>query len=252
MNKNSISYYGKIPSHGDFISHLVPRAFTSVWDTWLQESLVYWKTSLGENWVVDYLTMPSYRFILSTGIAGETIWCGLIFGSRDHAGRLFPFTVCLSLSAKEVTPFSLFDEVQDWLDKLEPIATQCLMPDFDKESLNGSFQKELEQLAKEWSISATIENDFTCSRNANQNFQPLFAWHTNALEKAEKPRIKNISNSLLNNLLTEFSHGYSLWWTKKAKDLMVCQGLPEKEMTAAFVDNKWNKRGWLTHRLDNH
>ena len=247
MPLHCISYYGKIPTHGDFVSHLIPRAFTSVWDDWTQENLVHCKKIFAEDWVVEYLTMSPYRFILSPGIAGEVIWCGVIFGSRDRSGRLFPFTVCVPLSPKAVSPFTLFDDCHVWLDKLEALAIQCLMPDFKKESLQSSFQDELQKIAAQWPIPIDSTSSFTCAKQTDDTEQALFGLHTDNLKFAAKDAtLKNISYGLLDSVLSEFCHGYSLWWTKDKEDFVVCQGLPTKEMSTAFLDKNWRKWGWLT------
>jgi len=247
MSKSAIGYYGKIPSHGDFISHLVPRAFTDVWDAWLQESLVHWKGELGERWVADYLTMLPYRFILSSGIAGEVVWCGIMFASRDHAGRLFPFTVCVPLSASETTPFHLFDSCQEWLGELESIATHCLTPNFNKEDLHKGFQEELDQLTLKCSDVIAQDVSYTCSKTPQKNASSLFAWRSHALYRTDNVSLKSLSYPMLDSVLSEFCHSYSLWWTKDNDDFLLCQGLPAKEMTSAFTDKQWEKRGWILH-----
>lgn len=250
MSKNAISYYGKIPSHGDFISHHVPRTFTEVWDVWLQENLVYWKNELGEEWVANYLTMLPYRFILSSGIAGEVVWCGVMFASRDYAGRLFPFTVCVPLSPEKSNPFRLFDTCQEWLGKLESIAINCLTADFKKEDLHGDFQQALDEVALEWSDVIVQDIFYTCATPPAASSQELFAWHSHALrhtDKNETASLTTLSYPMLDTVLSEFCHSYSLWWTEDNNDFLLCQGLPAKEMTLAFIDGEWKNRGWLLH-----
>lgn len=248
MSKNSISYYGKIPSHGDFISHFAPRTFTEVWDEWLQKSLVHWRSELGERWVADYLTMLPYRFILSSGIAGEVVWCGIMFASRDYAGRLFPFTVCVPLSATKTNPFQLFDTCQQWLGELESIATRCVIADFKKEDLQGGFQQALDELTLKWSDSIVQDVSHTCLKTSEASVQDLFAWHSkNVLNASSTVSLSDLSYPMLDTVLSEFCHSYSLWWTRDNNDFSLCQGLPAKEMTLAFIDKQWRQRGWLLH-----
>ena len=246
MTKKTISYYGKLPSHGDFISQHMPRAFTEVWDSWLQENLVHWKNTLQGNWVADYLTMKPYRFILSSGIAGEVIWCGVLLPSRDQAGRLFPFTVCIPLSASETSVLNLFETHHDWLDKLEVLAIKCLMPDFDKEKLQGEFQKSLEELALQCPSYVEQSNSYTCTTETGSTQQSAFAWHSSALKGKDKASVNDLSSNLLNTVLKEYCHSYSIWWTRNDNDFMLCQGLPNTDLTPAFIDGQWNQWNWLT------
>lgn len=240
-----ISYYGKLPSHGDFLSRQAPRAFTDVWDSWLQESLLGWRNKLPEGWVADYMTMEPYHFILSSGIAGETIWCGVLLPSRDKSGRLFPFTACISLEANQLTPLELFSTHHEWLKKLEKQTINCLMPDFDTEKLGG-YQKELDILAKECSDIVSQSQAYSCRKTDSKPMQRRsFAWHTGSLKNTSPATTMSINNELLDILLNEYCHSYSLWWTRNNADFMLCQGLPTADLMPAFIDHQWAKWGWL-------
>jgi len=46
-----VGFYGKLPSHGDFLRRRVSDAFVGVWDGWLQECLTASRTSLGDRWL---------------------------------------------------------------------------------------------------------------------------------------------------------------------------------------------------------
>jgi len=247
MTNKTISYYGKLPSHGDFVSQHMPRAFTEVWDNWLQENLVHWKNTLQGDWVADYLIMNPYHFILSPGIAGEVVWCGVLLPSRDQAGRLFPFTVCIPLSASKTNALNLFETHHEWLDKLEVLAIQCLMPDFSKENLHNEFQKSLEELAQQCPSNIKQSKSFSCAEEHDTTQQSVFAWH-GSLSNNKKASISNISSKLLNTVLTEFCHTYSIWWSKNNADLMICQGLPTTDLTPAFIDGQWKHWNWLTDK----
>jgi type VI secretion system protein ImpM len=251
MSKKTISYYGKLPSHGDFISQHTPRAFTGVWDTWLQESMLQWRNKLSEGWVADYMTMQPYRFILSSGIAGEVIWCGVLFPSRDKSGRLFPFTACIPLSPKETTPIELFTIYHQWLEKLEQLTLGCFRPDFDTDKFR-QYQQNLDKLAEQCPEIATQSNNYTCKNNTESNIQSTsFAWHSTSLKNTTSTTI--INNALVNSLLNEYCHSHSLWWTNNNANFMLCQGLPDIDLTPALIDQQWGQWGWLvdTHLQQN-
>jgi type VI secretion system protein ImpM len=242
MNTNTISYYGKLPSHGDFISQQAPRAFTEVWDNWLQNIMLAGRKQFSEDWVANFMTMKSYRFILSSGVAGEVIWCGILFPSRDKSGRLFPFTVCVPLSAKETTPIDLFSSHHEWLEKLDQLTMNCFRPDFDTDKFR-QYQQYLASLAEERPHHITQSNHYTCKDGSSASQQSTFAWHSARLQHA--PTQEVINNALLNTLLNEYCHAHSIWWTKDNNDFMLCQGLPAIELTPALVDGQWAKWGWL-------
>lgn len=226
-------YFGKIPTHADYILHKMPRAFTEVWEQWAQENLAGFKEAFGDAWVAEYLTMSPYRFILSPGLGGEVIWCGVIFASRDAAGRLFPFTLAMPVSAKAISPISLFDHCQEWLDELEALAIQCLMPDFSKEQLLGGFQEKFTALSANWPSEIPASSSFTQSSLLGRERYTQFGIKTDKL-----------SADLLDQVMSEFCHGYSMWWTQGG-DFLLSQGLPNQEMSLAFIDRQWEKHYWL-------
>ena len=62
-----VGFYGKLPSHGDFLRRRVSDAFVGVWDAWLQECLAASRASLGDRWLDVYLTSPVWRFACAAG-----------------------------------------------------------------------------------------------------------------------------------------------------------------------------------------
>ena len=70
-------FYGKLPTHGDFISRNLPRTFIDPWDNWLQTAISASHEQLGEQWLNYFLVAPVWKFILSDGTCGE-------YGSRGH------------------------------------------------------------------------------------------------------------------------------------------------------------------------
>jgi type VI secretion system protein ImpM len=62
-----VGFYGKLPSHGDFLRRRVSDGFVSGWDLWLQEGMAAARTALGEGWLDVYLTSPVWRFASAAG-----------------------------------------------------------------------------------------------------------------------------------------------------------------------------------------
>lgn len=88
-------YYGKVPTHGDFVGRGLPRSFIDPWDSWLQEAINASRQQLGNDWLHYYLTSPVYRFILSPNICGDRGWMGILMPSVDKVGRYYPLTISL-------------------------------------------------------------------------------------------------------------------------------------------------------------
>src|SRR5215470_6993527 len=73
-----IGFYGKLPSHGDFLRRRVADAFVGVWDGWLQECLAASRAALGESWLDVYLTSPAWRFACAAGASGPAPVVGVM------------------------------------------------------------------------------------------------------------------------------------------------------------------------------
>ena len=67
-----VGFYGKLPSHGDFLRRRVSDAFVDAWDAWLRECLAASRTALGDRWLDVYLTSPAWRFVCAAGACGPT------------------------------------------------------------------------------------------------------------------------------------------------------------------------------------
>ena len=74
----TVGFYGKLPSHGDFLRRRVSDAFVDAWDAWLRECLAASRDALGPRWLDIYLTSPLMAFRV----------CGrrLRAGAGDRAG----------------------------------------------------------------------------------------------------------------------------------------------------------------------
>ena len=64
-------YYGKVRTHGDFVTRHLPRAFADPWDEWLREGIATSREQLGAYWLDIYITSPIWRFALSPGICAD-------------------------------------------------------------------------------------------------------------------------------------------------------------------------------------
>lgn len=87
---NSISFYGKLPTTGDFISRNLDQKKIQKVDDWLVSGLFALIQS-NENWIDDYLSAPVWSFVLSKGVWGDDLLYGAIMPSVDRVGRYFPF-----------------------------------------------------------------------------------------------------------------------------------------------------------------
>ncbi len=234
-------YYGKVHTHGDFISRGLPKTFMDPWDTWLQEAINTSRQQLNDAWLNYYLTSPIYRFVLSPGICGNNGWQGVLMPSVDKIGRYYPMTVTL-MDKQQINPFVTLQIRNEWFASIENLVLSCLDDNFNLGKFNLSlnnfgFQDADYAAQTEQSLISIPENI------VNHAWQhPL-----NSIES-----MSNLLPDILDNLLKEQCVAYSLWWTRGSEivspSLLICEGLPPFEGMAALFDGNWQKWGWAGQR----
>jgi type VI secretion system protein ImpM len=119
-------FYGKLPSHGDFLQRGVSDDFINHWDAWLQDGMARSRSELGEEaWLEVFLTSPLWRFALASGVVGGPVWAGILLPSVDRVGRYFPLTIVAELPPG-VLPFELAVAGNGWFDWAETLARRTL------------------------------------------------------------------------------------------------------------------------------
>ncbi len=233
----SMGFFGKLPSHGDFVSRHLPRSFTDPWDNWLQSVIANSREQLTEGWLDIYLTSPIWRFALSPGLCGDTPWSGVVMPSVDRVGRYFPLTLAMQL-ARDSSPMQLFTDANDWFSGAEELALSSLGDDFNIDDFDSSIQH-----LKPPHISAGPEalRPFSTSRSA---------WQFNLTSvNGSRENMACISQALLTNQFQT----YSLWWTQGSEhvspSLLITEGLPPISSFSGLLDGNWKKWGWGQYRL---
>jgi type VI secretion system protein ImpM len=120
-------YFGKVSTHGDFVSRRLPPALVGAWDGWLQQCIEASRAQLGDRWLNHYLISPVWRFAISPGVLGPQGLGGVMMPSVDRVGRYFP----LMIAATGAPP--LLDWVEKhaaWFDALDDLARESLTPSF--------------------------------------------------------------------------------------------------------------------------
>ena len=81
--------FGKLPSHGDFISRGLDLTACDAWDRWASEGLEAARAALGERFDDAHDRAPPWRFIDPPGRFGQDWRAGALAPSIDAAGRRF-------------------------------------------------------------------------------------------------------------------------------------------------------------------
>jgi type VI secretion system protein ImpM len=212
-------YFGKVPSHGDFVSRRLPPPVASLWDHWLQACIIASRGELDALWLPAYLSSPLWRFALPCGVAGSDAWAGVLMPSVDRVGRHFPLMMGAAIGPRACV-LDVLDHGKPWHDALEALALSALEQDFRLDRFD-----------------APLPVRFAARPSAGAEPGP-----------GETPQGQwrfPVAGSAVPRSLPA---GHSLWWTDGSPDVapsvLVCAGLPQPSSFAALLDGCWRRHGW--------
>ncbi|MGF9564592.1 type VI secretion system-associated protein TagF [Neorhizobium sp. BT27B] len=140
MEADRIGFFGKLPSHGDFVSTGLSRTVQDALDAWLQSGIAKAHHHAGENWEQIFANMPAWRFVAERGIWGPLTVAGVIVPSRDRVGRSFPLVITAQLHEFTGDTRKLcLDET--WFIALEGLAETVSRRDFDLDTFTASLKR---------------------------------------------------------------------------------------------------------------
>ena len=232
-------FYGKVPSHGDFVSRRLPRAFITPWDEWLRQGLAYSREQLVDRWLEIYLISPLWRFVLSEGVCADGSWAGVLMPSVDRVGRHFPLTIAACLPEHSST-VELMVGAEGWFSQIEQIALSCLEDTFELDV----FDRQLQEIGLP---QIGIKKDPAC--------RPSLLTGQNQAWRFKLPSVDQVSvilPGLTEGLLQTVFPQHSLWETlgsdRISSSLLLCEKLPPVPGFAALLDGRWTEWGWHNNR----
>jgi type VI secretion system ImpM family protein len=235
-----IGFYGKLPSHGDFLRRRVADTFVGVWDGWLQECLAASRAALGEAWLDVYLTSPAWRFACAAGACGPAPVVGVMVPSVDRVGRYFPLTIVaqLPLDAPVVSTAAKADAFFDRVERLVIDTLGADVVDFEH------FDEQLMMLGSDLELTSPM----------GVRLQPMASRVLDEDHGAWQVPIGTASNlgtaleQLTTQRLSEIYEPLVLWWTdgssKVEPSCLITKGMPHPDSFAALLDGSWGKRRW--------
>lgn len=215
-------FFGKLPSHGDFVTRRLPPGVRLCFDNWLQQGLVQSRIDLGEAWLPAWLGSPLWRFVIAAGVCGDQGWAGVMMPSHDRVGRCFPLTV---MAGVDGTP-SLRDCLtthERWFVQLENLALSTLEEGFSLEAFDAALMAQ---------HGAPM---------ARAGAVPVGEMRKASVEAWRAGELPALAHEAL-------GAGQSAWWTEGSQQVAPClavrRGLPAPTGFAALLDGRWAERGW--------
>ncbi|WP_306392243.1 type VI secretion system-associated protein TagF [Telluria beijingensis] len=214
-------FFGKLPSHGDFVGRRLPSSMRDPFDAWLQRGIVASREALGAGWQAAWLSSPLWRFVLAPGLCGPEAWSGVMMPSMDRVGRCFP----LVLAAPSMEAPTLSDCLglhEDWFVRLEEIALTALGEGASLDRLDAA-------LLALGGFAATHAQGFSRSSMGIA-------------------RCVALDDASISALVIEDMDGDSAWWglgsELVAPCLARCRSLPSSNRFAALLEGEWREHGW--------
>jgi type VI secretion system protein ImpM len=207
-------FFGKLRSHGDFVTRRLPPAMQQPFDAWLQAGIVRSRADLGDAWLPTYLNSPLWRFVLAPGVCGPQAWAGVMMPSVDRVGRCFPLTLAAGLDAAPALHACMTVDAS-WFLKLEDLALSTLDDGFVLDAFDAAL------LALDGAPAASPRS---------------------GLAQAASCQVALLENGVLPPLVWGGIDGGSAWWTDGAELVAPClvvgPGLPPAAGFAALLDGR--------------
>ena len=237
-----VGFYGKLPSHGDFLRRRVSDAFVGVWDGWLQECIAASRATLGEGWLDVYLTSPAWRFACGAGTCGPAPVVGVMVPSVDRVGRYFHLTLVAEL-LEDASVASAVTSLAPFFDAAEQLAIETLAADridFDVfDALVTELSGHLDPAVVR--MRALADGDAAAILSDGGTG----AWH---LTVSSPPRLGPVFEQLATARLAALYAPLGLWWTEGSSavepSVLIAKGLPDPDRFAALLDGAWTEHQW--------
>jgi type VI secretion system protein ImpM len=230
----TVGFFGKLPSHGDFIERRVGASFRDVWDEWLQRSINDSHQELGGKWLDCYLTSPIWRFFLADGVAGAAAYAGILLPSVDKVGRYFPLTVVVELPSG--TPALQFAQIAiPWFAEIEQLCADALQ---DAAFKLDTFDAALVATAEKLAGADQLPSPQPFPGSSSQ-----WHWPVRAVDDLAGPLAVPFIATAQGSL-----RPMTMWWTEGSDlvqpSLLLARSLPRPESFADLLAGTWANGRW--------
>lgn len=234
-------YYGKVPLSRDFVFQNLPMRSMDP----LADLMAVWvaacKKTGNPDWPAICLGSPVWRFAIAGGLLGQPSWIGLLAGSADMVGRIFPFAVMMSV---EINP-AVCQPVQPMNNVLD-IAEERLRAFINGQINRFELVAFLDKTGRQ--LRQTVQSAGQCARQnglvlphgddhavcfsdpdaALTGFKSAYSWPASGPVKDRQP--------------------ICLWWhngtRQRVGDFCVTRGLPSVDNAAPYLLGDWIGHNW--------
>lgn len=102
-----LSWYGKLPSAGDFLQRRFPDALQRQWSHWFQLGLLNWQHEADSTPERKFGSAPVWNFVVPPMLGGQQVQMGCLLPGRDSVGRQYPVCALLAVNPSAWSPRQL-------------------------------------------------------------------------------------------------------------------------------------------------
>jgi type VI secretion system protein ImpM len=236
-----VGFYGKLPTHGDFLRRRTSDAFVAGWDAWLQAGITASQAALGDRWLDVYLTSPAWRFVCAAGACGPAPVAGVLVPSIDRVGRYFPLTVVAQLSP-DISVVTVATQASAFFAAAEQLLVDTLAVEnvnFDQFDMRvGDLRAQLAHLDGA-TTEVVLQPAAASILLGGANWQ---------LPIESTGDLWTVFGQLLSHQMEGAYQPLVMWWTEGSAivdpSCLIGAGLPSPPTFGAFLDGTWAKHRW--------
>ena len=98
---DSLGWYGKMPSSGDFVHRRLDQGLIGWWHRWLSSGLIAMHESGLLSAEQEYMSAPIWNFLIPASLGCDRVQMGCLAPSRDRVGRVYPLLAVLHVPAAQ-------------------------------------------------------------------------------------------------------------------------------------------------------
>ncbi|NTJ11382.1 type VI secretion system-associated protein TagF [Rhizobium lusitanum] len=126
---DAIGFFGKLPTHGDFVSSALGLRLQGELDQWIRGGLIALEAALATEWRRLFHATVAWRFVVGSGIWAPGVVAGVLLPSRDRVGRSFPLVIAAQLQRFSGQLRDLCED-DSWFAAAEALAETSAKSDF--------------------------------------------------------------------------------------------------------------------------
>ena len=130
MQADAVGFFGKLPTHGDFVSAALGSRLQSELDQWVHNGLIALEATLGSDWRRLFHATTAWRFVVGKDVWAPSAVAGVLLPSRDRVGRSFPLIIAAQLQRFSGQLRDLCED-DSWFTAAEALAETSDKADFE-------------------------------------------------------------------------------------------------------------------------